>query len=203
MDFWSLITIRDTDGGLSDINYEILQNNPPGSTTTTYDQFTTSKTFNSMPASTDFGTVNGVTCIDEDNSEPIAILPIPGGQCPAGYETAVDNAQSTSDTEIFAFLPELNAMLENYLLAGYDTLSARVLLGCFGGTPQGSFNPGLGYLSDESTGGTTDNCGSGGFADIFLLAGDLRDEPPGVPEPPMLLMFGLALGTLLLRRRFS
>lgn len=208
LDFWSLITVRDTIGDadhpfdplnpLADINFEILNNNPAGLTNTTFAEFTSSKTFDSKPASTDFGTVNGVTCIDTDGSELIGILPIPGGQCPAGYETAVDNAQSTADTEIFTFLPELNAMLESYLLAGYDTLSTRVLLGCFGGTPAGSFNPGIGYLSDE---GTTDNCGGGGFADIFLLAGDLTEVPPEVPEPPVLALIGVAAAGLFWRRR--
>lgn len=184
LDYWSLITLRDLDGGKADINYEI-RSNP---TNLTYSQFTTGKTFASMPNSTDFSTVNGVTCIDSTNVLPM--LPISGGACPAGYDVAIDNAQSTSDTEIFAFLPELNDNLAQFLNDGYDVASVRLLMGCFGGTPKGSFKPGVGYLAD---GGATTNCESGGFGDVFLLAGAPMNQ---VPEPGTLVLIGLALGAL-------
>jgi len=195
LDYWALITVRDIDGANTDINFEIRSYT--GSDIYT---FTTTKTFASQPASTDFATVNGVTCVDDDGVLPL--LPIPGGQCPAGYETAIDNAQSTADTEIFAFLPELNDNLVSYLASGYDVISTRVLFGCFGGTPQGSFQPGVGYLSDEATGGATTNCEGGGFGDVYLLAGDLMEDRE-LPAPGTLALFGAALlaGCLVRSRR--
>ncbi|OZG70175.1 hypothetical protein BTA51_27255 [Hahella sp. CCB-MM4] len=195
LDYWALVTVRDLDNQLADINYEIGQ-----VTGLTYDAYVTEETFNSKPESSDFATVNGVTCIDDDGILPI--LPIPGGQCPAGYETAIDNAQSTSDTEIFAFLPELNAMLEALLAQGYDTISTRMLFGCFGGTAGGDFQPGLGYLEDEGNGGETTNCETGGFADVYLLAGAPMDETD-VPSPATLALFGLALAGIGFRRKLK
>lgn len=184
LDYWALITVRDLDGVNADMNFEIRS--PTGQSNIL---FSTSKTFASQPASTDFATVNGVTCVDDDNILPI--LPISGGQCPAGYETAIDNAQSTSDTEIFAFIPELNENLLAFSGAGYDVISARILFGCFGGTPGGSFQPGIGYLSDESTGGATTNCEGGGFGDVYLLAGQVMTTQ--MPEPGSLALLGLGL----------
>ena len=196
LDFWALITLRDLEGTLLDVNFEIL--NKPGSNWLT---FNTSKTIDSKPFAADFATVNGVTCIKTDaGGVPIDILPQPGGSCPAGYQVTIDNAQSTADTEIFAFLPELNNGLEQYIAAGYDVASVRMAFGCYQSTnPQGNFNPGVGYLADEATGGKTVNCESGGFGDVYLLAGDERRE--NVPEPGTLALVGLALGVLALRVR--
>ena len=131
LNYWALITLRDTNGILADVNFEIRSD-----TGLSYSAFDTDKTFASQPKSTDFGVVNGVTCVDTDNSELNPILPIPGGQCPAGYEVKIDNAQSTSNTEIFAFLPELNSKLEQFIAQGYDVLSTRLLMGCFGCLPR-------------------------------------------------------------------
>lgn len=182
MDFWGLVTLRDLDGGKPDINYEIL-NNPVG-----YSLFTTGKTFASMPFSTDFGTVQAATCIHSVGGVIVDITTITGGQCPAGFETKIDNAQSTANTEIINFIPELNANLD-FLVnhEGYDVLSTRLLFGCFGGTDP---KAGAGYLADA---GATTNCENGGFSDVFLLAG----APMGtVPEPGSLVLTGLALAAL-------
>lgn len=188
MDFWGLVTVRDLDGGRPDINYEISSNHAG------YAAFSTGKTFAGMPSSTDFGTVQGATCIHAVNGIIVATTTITGGQCPVGFETKIDNAQSTSDTEIINFIPELNADLDDLVNAkGYDVVSTRLLFGCFGGTATGSFKPGLGYLADEPTGGQTINCERGGFSDVFLMAGA---EMQQVPEPGALVLFGLALSAL-------
>lgn len=186
LDYWALITVRDLEGNLTQINYEI-RSNPVGSNPYT---FSTDKTIDSKPYSTDFSTVNGVTCIDTDGNRPVGypqILPITGGQCPTGYEVALDNAQSTESTEIVAFLPELNSGLEGFLAAGYDTISVRMLFGCFGGTPRGNFKPGVGYLADE---GSTINCENGGYGDVFILAGAPENR---TPEPGTLALLALGL----------
>lgn len=199
LDYWALITVRDTLGGTNkaDISFEIRSN--PGNLS--YSAFTTGKSFASMPNSTDFSTVNGVTCIDTNGSESQQFLPIPGGQCPAGYEESVNNAQSTSTTEILAFLPELNDQLAQLTAQGYDTISTRVLFGCYGRTSTGK-KPGIGYLADEAQGGHTDNCDNGGFGDVFLMAGAPMPPTPN-PEPATLALLGLGLGALgwSLRRR--
>ena len=184
MDFWGLVTLRDIDGGKPDINYEI-QKNSVG-----YATFTTGKNFASMPSSSDFGTVEGATCIHKDtNGVIVAITTIPGGQCPLGYETKIDNAQSTANTEIINFIPELNANLEGFAAEGSDVVSTRLLFGCFAANVA---KAGAGYLADEASGGATGNCEGGGFSDVFLLAG--AEMGPGqVPEPATVALFGLAL----------
>jgi hypothetical protein len=198
LDFWALITVRDTAGELADINYEFKGPGIPGSLLppNPWDSFTTTKTRDSLPNSTDFGTVNGVTCVNTVGAPPngIPILPIPGGQCPVGYEVTIDNAQSTADTEIFAFLPELNKNLENFISLGYDVASVRMAFGCYNNNPTTDTvakNPGVGYLVEGSA--ETTNCESGGFGDVYLLAGGVRGE---LPEPGTLVLFGLALGAL-------
>lgn len=188
LDYWSLITLRDLNGGLTDINFEIRKN-PVGSTFST---FSTAKTFASQPNSSDFGTVNGVTCVDSTNVKVPPILPITGGQCPAGYDVSLNNAQGSSTAEIIAFLPELNANLASYINQGYDVASVRLMMGCFGRASTGK-NAGLGYLADDLT-GATNNCDNGGFGDVFLMAGAVM--PSKVPEPGSLALMGLALGAL-------
>jgi hypothetical protein len=183
MDFWGLVTLRDLDGGKADINYEI-QKSSIG-----YASFSTGKSFASMPYSTDFGTVQTATCIHTVGGVIRDITTISGTQCPAGYETKIDNAQSTANTEIINFIPELNADLD-YLVHhdGYDVVSTRLLFGCFGGTDP---KAGAGYLADA--GGATTHCEQGGFSDVFLMAG----APMGtVPEPGTLVLAGAALVAL-------
>lgn len=112
---------------------------------------------------------------------------------PGALIETIDNSQGTENAEFLAFLPELNAGLESYIGAGYDTISVRLLFGCFGGTTNGN---GAGYLSD---GGETTNCDSGGFGDVFILAGEAMRE---TPEPSVLTLAALGLlSAAWLRRR--
>lgn len=188
MDYWGLITVRDTDGALPDIHYEVGRD-----TGLSYGAFTSTKQFYDAPASTDFATVYGTICIYEHTT-----LRNPGGSCPSATGStgalieSIDNSQGTENAEFLAFLPELNASLESYIGAGYDTISVRLLFGCFGGTTSN----GAGYLSD---GGETTNCDSGGFGDVFILAGSAMYE---TPEPATLTLAALGLiGAVVLRRR--
>lgn len=189
VDYWGLITVRDTDGTLADINYEARRYNGQS-----YADFSTDKHFLSAPASTDFEAVSGTICVYQYVTQKNA-----GGSCPAGtaitgpLRETIDNSQGTENTEFLAFLPELNARLEDDIQAGYDTVSVRLLFGCFGGSARGN---GQGYLSD---GGETLNCDSGGFGDVFLLAGEAMTSIPE-PSPLSLAACGL-LGAALLRRR--
>lgn len=187
MDIWSLITVRKSTGGLPDINYEF------NGSTQGYSSFTSTKNFLSQPAASDFDTVSGTICL-YDNSQTLAY---PGGSCPHTYNggnlvTEVDNSQGTDKTEFAAFLPELNANLENYIAQGYDTISVRLLMGCFGGT---SNKNGQGYLSS----GETTNCDSGGFGDVYLMGGAAINNQ--TPEPTSLALAALGLFGLYRRQR--
>jgi hypothetical protein len=117
------------------------------------------------------------------------VMPITGGQCPAGYEV-VNNAQGDNTTEILAFLPELNQNLKLYRDDGFDAISVRMLFGCFDNAPTDrNYAGGVGYLSS----GRTTNCDGGGNVDVYLLA----QRPEGqVSEPGSMGLFGLAVGGL-------
>jgi hypothetical protein len=188
MDYWGLVSVRDTDGALADIHFEVGRN-----TGLSYAAFTSTKQFYDAPASTDFATVYGTICIYEHVTQAN-----PGGSCPAASGSTgplietIDNALGTANAEFLAFLPELNANLDGYIAAGYDTLSVRLLFGCFGGTAKGN---GAGYLSDA---GQTANCDSGGFGDVFIVAGAAMYE---TPEPSALSLAALGLLGAAIRRR--
>lgn len=182
LNYWALVTVRDVNGVLADKNFEIRSD-----TGVSPLAWSTFKTIDSKPNASDFAIVNGVTCVDTNGSEGVPILPISGGQCPAGYELALNNAQSTATTEIAAFIPDLNSGLEGFLAEGYDTVSARMMFGCFGNASTGK-KPGLGYLADDTQG--TNNCENGGYADVFLMAGAPMNK---VPEPGILGLMAVSL----------
>jgi len=200
LDYWALITLIDYDLPEDErflfentINYEIKAD------LTGYANFTSTKRFNDKPAGSDFLTVNTKTCYKTDSDGIVTdVVPTTTGTCGAGYQE-VNNSQGQNSAEIIAFLPELNAGLEDFLADGYDAISVRMLFGCFGpqATDQGTNKAGQGYLSSDSD--STTNCDGGGNVDIFLMAGtpQITDTPPeGVPEPGSLALIGLALGLL-------
>ncbi len=193
MNYWSLITVRDTAGLLPDINFEFRG---PGTSLFSQggfvqDNTTIRHTWDSKPDATDFSAVNLITCYKTgtDGTHVGDIIPMVGGTCAAGYET-LQNANGNESTEILGFIPMLNQNLEAYLGSGYDVISARVLLGCFDSSPDG-------YLNS----GETTLCGNGGTSDIFLVAGTNAAQPPELPEPGSLSLLGLVMGGLGLASR--
>lgn len=193
MNIWGLVTVRDTDGNLADINYEFTETG-----NTPYNSFSSSKNFYSKPSATDFETVSGTICFYSDGSG----FTNAGGSCPnkngaADLVTTIDNSQGTNNTEFAAFFPELNANLESYIAQGYDTISVRLLMGCFD-HPNDS-TTGQGYLSS----GQTNQCDSGGFGDVYIMGGAATTTQ--VPEPTTLALAALGLlgGGLYRRQRQS
>jgi len=189
VDYWGLITVRDMDGNNVDKVFEISRY-----TGQSYLDFTSTKNFASQPASTDFQAVSGTICVYQNIT-----LPNPGGSCPAGdaikgqLVQTIDNSQATNSTEFLAFLPELNDNLDSYIGDGYDTISVRLMFGCFGGNDNKN---GQGYLSDS---GETTNCDGGGFGDVYLLAGDVMETR--IPEPSSVALIAIGLLAAGLRRR--
>lgn len=178
--YWALITLRDLDSSgnlVKQKNFEIKNDY-----TTGYGSFSSSKTFDSKPDGGEFGIVNTKTCYKMTGNIVTDVVPTTTGNCPDGTYSTVNNATGTSTTEIIAFLPELNAGLEGFAADGYDTISVRMLFGCF----DSGGNSGVGYLS----GGSTTQCESGGAVDVYLLAGAPMNQ---APEPGSLALVGLAL----------
>jgi hypothetical protein len=192
---WSMVTLRDVDGNLAPISFELngaqfapaasvysfnTQKTPfDGTTPTQMDLFGGDPTKIGLQ---DFTYIAGDICVKPDGT----FLPLfaPQTTCPDGY-THISNNLGTNAAEWISYIPELDEGLEAFMAQGYDVLSAEVKIGCF--APTGVF-------------GST-FCNDGGYDDIFIMAGDIRNN---VPEPSALLLFGAALlGLGMVRRRIS
>ena len=187
LEYWALISILDTDGSNAPVLLEFGNNFTAKTDPTNIDK---------KPIANEFGLVLGVTCY-----KPAAfitdVIALPRGPCPAGYDT-VNNAQGDNTTEIVAMLPALNANLENWFASGYDTISVRMLFGCFDNNAATNSKDGKGYLGDNSK---TTQCDGGGNVDIYLLASG--GTPTDIPNPGglALVALGLLCSGLVSRRR--
>lgn len=171
---WAMVTLRDADGNLAPINFELTLSNGIKPASAVY-SFDTAKTFDGVtPTSVspaDMTYIAGDICVKPDGTfEPLFA---PQTTCPAGY-THLSNNLGTNKAEWISYIPELDENLETYIAMGYDVLSAQLKIGCF--APTGTF-------------GST-FCNDGGYDDIFIMAGNVRHQ---VPEPGTLSLMGLAL----------
>ncbi len=180
---WSLITLRDSTGALTQNVYFETQALDPNNPFKSVTDFTSSKTFDgtgvTTPSAGDFALTVGSICVV---STTVSYPSPDGSSCPQGGQL-VNTNQASNELEFVNYLPELD--LFKYLNMGYDTISVQVWMGCFNtGDPKDKSGPAL------LGGGSVGTCDTGGFGDIFLLAGG---EEFRTPEPGSLLLAALGL----------
>ena len=131
-----LITVRDTDGALPDIHHEVRARHWPVVRGLHQHQ----AVLRDAPASTDFATVYGTICIYEHTTPAQPgrqFRPSATGSTGALIES-VDNSQAPRTPGIPGLPARFQRQPESYIGAGYDTISVRLLFGCFGGTTKGN-----------------------------------------------------------------
>ena len=184
---WVLVTVRDTDGNLGNKYFE-TQNLDPNDIFKDPSLYASNKSFDgnsiTTPGASDFALTVGAICV----VNATVSYPSPdGSSCPNGGDLVKTN-RASNEVEFINYLPSLD--LESLQSQGYDTMSVQVWMGCFNTGDKGS-GPAL------ANGGSVGPCDTGGFGDIFLVAGAATHQ---VPEPATLGLTGLALLGLLRRR---
>ncbi|MFB9245255.1 PEP-CTERM sorting domain-containing protein [Massilia antarctica] len=188
---WALVTIRDSEGNLANKYFETQQLD----LTDIFKDpslFQSTKTFDgtsvTTPASGDFAMTVGAICVVSSATS----YPSPdGSHCPTGGHL-VNTNQASNAVEFINYIPSLD--LKGLQGAGYDSMSVQVWMGCFGtgGTTSGP------TLADGKPVGP---CDTGGYGDIFLIAGAAVPGRNDVPEPGTLALVTLSLFGLHAARR--
>jgi hypothetical protein len=188
---WALVTIRDSEGNLANQYFE-TQKLDPLDIFKDPSLFQSTKTFNgtgvTTPKSTDFALTVGAICVV---SATVSYPSPNGSSCPTGGQL-INTNQASNAVEFINYIPSLD--LKGLEGAGYDTMSVQVWMGCFG-TGGRTSGP---TLADSLPVGP---CDTGGYGDIFLIAGAALPDRNDVPEPGTLALFGLSLFGLYAARR--
>lgn len=188
---WAMMTFRDANGNqISFETQKLDMSNPPASIFKDPSLHSTTKVFDdnvlNTPGADDFAITVGAICV----ISPTVSYPSPdGATCPGGG-TLVNTNRASNEVEFINYLPSMDLVwLLNH---GYTQMSMQVWMGCFN-TDDDASGPAL------ANGGSIGPCDTGGFGDIFLLAG--AAEPPRIPEPGILALFALALFAMGFARR--